>query len=399
MDASATTSGLGLADSLERLGTETAFTVLARARELERQGREIIHLEIGEPDFDTPLHIREAAAAALHAGETHYCPSAGIPEFREEAARYLARSRGVAIDPANVLVGTGAKPFLFFTILATCNPGDEVVYPDPGFPIYESAIRWAGATPVPLPLLEERDFAFDLADLESRLGPKTKLVILNSPQNPTGGALSPGETEQAAALLAESTAWVLSDEVYSQMVYDGDFASVASDPGLLERTVLLDGLSKTYAMTGWRCGFAAVPEPLVDPLVRFFVNSTSCVPPFVQLAGVAALSGPQDEPRAMVEEFRARRELVVEGLNGLPGVSCRVPRGAFYAFPNVKTLKRPSSEVAEALLQEAGVATLAGTAFGEHGEGYLRLSYANSEVNLRKALDRMRPVLARLAGG
>ena len=389
MDAGAHSSSPGLADSLERLGTETAFSVLARARELEREGREVIHLEIGEPDFDTPLHIREAAAAALRAGETHYCPSAGIPELREEAARYLSTSRSVSVDPANVLVGTGAKPFLFFTILATCNPGDEVVYPDPGFPIYESAIRWAGATPVALPLLEERDFAFDIADLESRLSPRTKLVILNSPQNPTGGALSPEETETAAALLADSGAWVLSDEVYSQMVYDGEFASVASHPGLLERTILLDGLSKTYAMTGWRCGFAAVPEPLVDPLVRFFVNSTSCVPPFVQLAGVAALSGPQDEPRAMVEEFRARRELVVAGLNELPGVSCRVPRGAFYAFPNVAEVPVDADVLADRLLQEAGLAVLAGSAFGRIGADNLRISYANSRENLARALERM----------
>ena len=391
-----TTARLGLADSLERLGTETAFSVLARARELERQGREIVHLEIGEPDFDTPLHIREAAAAALRAGETHYCPSAGIPELREEAARYLSSSRHVDVDPANVLVGTGAKQFLFFTILATCNPGDEVVYPDPGFPIYESAIRWAGATPVPLPLLEERDFAFDLADLESRLTARTKLVILNSPQNPTGGALSAHETAKAAALLADSGAWVLSDEVYSQMVYEGEFASVASHPGLLERTVLLDGLSKTYAMTGWRCGFAAVPEQLVDPLVRFFVNSTSCVPPFVQLAGVAALNGPQDEPRAMVEEFRGRRELVVAGLNALPGVSCRVPRGAFYAFPNVSKIPLETDVLADRLLQEAGVAVLAGSAFGRFGVDNLRISYANSRENLALALDRMRDFLEAL---
>jgi len=389
VDAGAHSSSPGLADSLERLGTETAFSILARARELEREGREVIHLEIGEPDFDTPLHIREAAAAALRAGETHYCPSAGIPELREEAARYLSTSRNVSVDPANVLVGTGAKPFLFFTILATCNPGDEVVYPDPGFPIYESAIRWAGATPVALPLLEERDFAFDIADLESRLSPRTKLVILNSPQNPTGGALSPEETETAAALLADSGAWVLSDEVYSQMVYDGEFASVASHPGLLERTILLDGLSKTYAMTGWRCGFAAVPEPLVDPLVRFFVNSTSCVPPFVQFAGVAALSGPQDEPRAMVEEFRSRRELVVAGLNELPGVSCRVPRGAFYAFPNVAEVPLDADVLADRLLQEAGVAVLAGSAFGRVGTDNLRISYANSRENLARALERM----------
>jgi aspartate aminotransferase len=396
MDASATGTSPGLADSLSRLGTETAFSVLARARELERQGREIVHLEIGEPDFDTPQHIKEAATAALEAGETHYCPTAGIAELRDEAARYLSRTRGVDVDPGRVLVANGAKPFLFFTILATCNPGDEVVYPDPGFPIYESAIRWAGATPIPLPLDEERDFAFDLAELELRLTPRTKLVILNSPQNPTGGALTPEETEQAAAMLAESGAWVLSDEVYSRMVYEGEFASVASYPGMLERTVVLDGLSKTYAMTGWRCGYAAVPEPLVDPLVRFFVNSTSCVPPFVQLAGVAALTGSQDEPRAMVEEFRARRELVVSGLNELPGVTCRVPRGAFYAFPNVSAVPLETEKLADRLLQEAGVAVLAGSAFGGYGKDNLRISYANSRENLALALERTRHFLEAL---
>jgi aspartate aminotransferase len=385
----ATSTSPGLADSLIRLGTETAFSVLAQARELERQGREIIHLEIGEPDFETPDHIKKAAVAALEAGETHYCPTAGIPELREEAARSLSQTRGIDIDPARVLVANGAKPFLFFTILATCNPGDEVVYPDPGFPIYESAIRWAGATPVPLPLEEGRDFAFDVAELESRLGPRTKLVILNSPQNPTGGALTPEETEQAAAILANSGAWVLSDEIYSRMVYDGEFASVASYPGMLERTVVLDGFSKTYAMTGWRCGYAAVPEPLVDPLVRFFVNSTSCVPPFVQLAGVAALTGPQDEPHAMVEEFRARRELVVAGLNELPGVTCRVPGGAFYAFPNVSAVPLETEELADRLLHEAGVAVLAGSAFGRYGKDNLRISYANSRENLALALERI----------
>jgi aspartate aminotransferase len=389
VDASATGTSPGLADSLIRLGTETAFSVLAQARDLERQGREIIHLEIGEPDFETPDHIEKAAVAALEAGETHYCPTAGIAELREEAARSLSRTRGIDIDPVRVLVANGAKPFLFFTILATCNPGDEVVYPDPGFPIYESAIRWAGATPVPLPLEEGRDFAFDVAELESRLGPRTKLVILNSPQNPTGGALTPEETEQAAAILAKSGAWVLSDEVYSRMVYDGEFASVASYPGMLERTVVLDGFSKTYAMTGWRCGYAAVPEPLVDPLVRFFVNSTSCVPPFVQLAGVAALTGPQDEPHAMVEEFRARRELVVAGLNELPGVKCRVPGGAFYAFPNVSAVPLETEKLADRLLQEAGVAVLAGSAFGRYGKDNLRISYANSRENLALALERM----------
>jgi aspartate/methionine/tyrosine aminotransferase len=391
-----TTVAPGLAESLERLGTETAFGVLARAKALEREGRDVIHLEIGEPDFDTPTHISEVAVEALRAGQTHYCPSAGIPELREAAAEFLSATRGIDIQPANVLVGTGAKPFLFFTILATCNPGDEVVYPDPGFPIYESAISWAGATPVPLPLLEDRDFTFDPNDLAERLSGRTKLVILNSPQNPTGGVLSLEDVAATAELLAGSTAWVLSDEVYSQLLYEGEHASVASLEGMLERTILLDGLSKTYAMTGWRCGFAAVPAALVDPLTRFFVNSTSCVPPFVQLAGVAALTGPQGEPRAMVDEFRARRDLIVSGLNELSGVSCRRPKGAFYAFPNVGETPIGAEDLASRLLEEAGVAVLAGTAFGRVGKDNLRLSYANSRENLARALARMRDFLATL---
>jgi aspartate/methionine/tyrosine aminotransferase len=386
----------GLASSLERLGTETAFSVLARAKQLEREGRDVIHLEIGEPDFDTPAHIAEAAYTALKAGETHYCPSAGIVEFREAVAAELSATRQLEIGPERVLIGNGAKPFLFFTVLAVCDPGDEVVYPDPGFPIYESAIRFAGATPVPLPLLEERDFSFDPADLEARVTPRTKLVILNSPQNPTGGVIGAGELAEAAELIAGSDAWVLSDEVYSRLLYEGEFASIASLPGMLERTVLLDGLSKTYAMTGWRCGYAAVPEPLVDPLVRFFVNSTSCVPPFIQRAGIAALQGPQDGPAAMVREFRRRRDVVVAGLNGLPGVSCRTPRGAFYAFPNVGGVPIPAEELADRLLGEEGVAVLAGTAFGSVGKGNLRLSYANSVENLERALERMGNLLARL---
>ncbi len=386
----------GLATSLERLGTETAFSVLARAKELERSGKDVIHLEIGEPDFDTPAHIVEAAYAALQAGQTHYCASAGIPELREAAAAYLSRSREVDIGPERVLIANGAKPFLFFTVLAVANPGDEVVYPDPGFPIYESAIRFAGATPVPLPLLEERDFSFDPADLEIRLSPKTKLVILNSPQNPTGGVVPTADLEASARLLGQTDAWILSDEVYGRLLYEGEFASIASFPGMLERTIVLDGFSKTYAMTGWRCGYAAVPEPLVDPLVRFFVNSTSCVPPFVQLAGVAALTGPQDGPASMVEEFRRRRDLVVRGLNELPGVSCRMPRGAFYAFPNVGGVPIAAEELATRLLDEAGVALLAGTAFGQVGRSNLRLSYATSPANLERALERMRAFIEAL---
>ena len=383
------TTSVQLADSLQELGTETAFSVLARARELERAGRDIVHLEIGEPDFDTPGHITEAAVEAMRAGETHYCPAAGIPEFREAIAEHLSASRGIDVVADRVLVANGAKPFLFFTVLATCNPGDEVIYPDPGFPIYESAIRWAGGRPVPLPLLEEHDFVFGLDDLEARLSDRTKLVILNSPHNPTGGMIDAEALEAAGELIARTRAWVLSDEVYAQIAYDASVGSIATAPGMAERTILLDGLSKTFAMTGWRCGFAAVPEPLVDPLVRFFVNCTSCVPPFVQHGGIAALRGPMDEPRAMVAEFQRRRDLVVDGLNRLPGVSCRLPRGAFYAFPNVADVPLPAEELATRLLEEAGVALLAGSAFGEVGADNLRVSYATSQENLERALARI----------
>ncbi|HEY3187523.1 MAG TPA: pyridoxal phosphate-dependent aminotransferase [Solirubrobacteraceae bacterium] len=385
-----------LASGVARLGTETAFSVLARAREMERAGRDVIHLEIGEPDFDTPANITDAAVAALRAGETHYCPAAGIGEFREAIAAELSRTRGVTIAPERVLVANGAKPFLFFTILATCEPGDEVVYPDPGFPIYESAIRWIGATPVALPLREELGFSFAVDDLAARLSDRTRLVILNSPHNPTGGLSPATDLAAAAALIGETPAWVLSDEVYARIVYGDAFASIASVPGMLKRTILLDGLSKTYAMTGWRCGYAAVPEELVEPLTRFFINSTSCVPPFVQLAGIEALTGPQDAVAAMVAEFAARRELVVAGLNALPGVSCLSPRGAFYVFPNVAGVPIGAEELADRLLEEAGVAVLAGTAFGAEGADHLRLSYANSQANLGLALERMGEFLAGL---
>ncbi len=385
-----------LARAVAELGTESAFAVLARAHELERQGREIIHLEIGEPDFATPRHISEAAFAAIRAGQTHYCPSAGLPEFRAVIAAELTRTRGVPVAPERVLVGTGAKPFLFFTVLAVCEPGDEVVYPDPGFPIYESAIRWAGATPIGLPLREDRDFGFDPDELAARLGPRTKLVIINSPNNPTGGIAGVDHLRAAAEMISRTSAWVLSDEVYSRLLYTGTFASIASAPGMLDRTVVLDGLSKTYAMTGWRCGYAAVPEPLVEPLTRFFVNSTSCVPPFIQHAGIAALKGPQDDVAAMIEEFRARRSLIVAGLDQLPGVSCRTPSGAFYAFPNVGALPISADALAERLLDEAGVAVLAGSGFGAGGAGHLRISYANSRENLSAALERIAALVSRL---
>jgi aspartate/methionine/tyrosine aminotransferase len=387
-------SGRRLADSLDRLGTETAFELLARAKALEATGRRIIHLQIGEPDFDTPAHVVEAAARALREGHTHYCPAPGIPELREAAAAYLSRTRGIAVEPSRVLVTPGAKPFLLFGVLATCNPGDEVIYPNPGFPIYESVIRWAGATPVPLPLLEENGFAFGAEDVAARLSPRTRLLILNSPANPTGGVV-PGEVvDQLADVLAGHDCWVLSDEVYSEMVYDGEHHSIASRPGLLERTILLDGFSKTFAMTGWRLGYAAVPEPLVEPLTRLFINCHSCTAPAFQLAGVAALTGPWDAVEAMLAEFRARRSLVVDLLNRIPGVSCVEPAGAFYAFPNITGTGLPARQLQDRLLDDAGVAMLAGTAFGAHGEGYMRVSYANSQANLREALELTADLLA-----
>ena len=385
-----------IADSLSRLGTETAFEVLARAKALEAQGRDMIHLQIGEPDFDTPPHIVEAAVKALRDGFTHYCPAPGIPELREAAASYLSRTRGLSIDPGRVLVTPGAKPFLFFGVLATCNPGDEVIYPNPGFPIYESVIRWAGATPVPLPLTEESGFAFSADDLAERLTPKTKLVILNSPANPTGGVVPREVNVEVAKLLADHRCYILTDEVYSEMVYDGEHDSIASHGDLLDRTILLDGFSKTFAMTGWRLGYAAVPKELVEPLTRLFINCHSCTPPASQLAGVAALTGPMDDVRAMIEEFRSRRALVVAGLNDLPGVSCVEPKGAFYAFPNISATGLKARDLQNQLLEEDGVAMLAGTAFGEYGEGYMRVSYANSPENITTALSKMRKLLERV---
>jgi len=375
------------------LGTEGAFAVLARARELERAGRDVVHLEIGEPDFPTPAHAAEAAFAAIRAGETGYCPAPGIAELREAAAAELSQTRGVPVAPGRVLVANGAKPFLFFGVLATCEPGDEVIYPDPGFPIYESAIRFAGATPVPLVLRETDDFAFSIDELAACVTERTKLVILNSPQNPTGGVLAREALAAAADVLRDSPAWVLSDEVYGRLLHEGAFASIATEPGMLERTIVLDSFSKTYAMTGWRCGYAAVPEPLVEPLTRFLVNATSCVPPFVQRAGVAALTGPQDGVERMRAEFRARRDLVVAGLAAMPGVTCRVPHGAFYAFPNVTGVPLPTEVLADRLLDDAGVALLSGTAFGAAGEGHLRLSYATSRERLAEGLARMRAFL------
>jgi aspartate/methionine/tyrosine aminotransferase len=382
-----------LAQSLDRLGTETAFETLARAKALEAQGRRVIHLEIGEPDFPTPAHIVEAGAQALRDGHTHYCPAPGLPALREACAAHLSRHRGLTIDPARVVVAPGAKPFLFFGVLATCDEGDEVIYPNPGFPIYESVIRWSGATPVPLPLVEERGFAFTADDLAERLTPRTKLVILNSPANPTGGIVDTELNTGLARLLGDHDCWILSDEVYSELLYDEEHDSIATYGDLLERTILVDGFSKTFAMTGWRLGYAALPTPLVEPVTRLLINSVSCTAPAVQLAGLAALEGPRTEVDAMRAEFRRRRDAIVAGLNEIPGVSCVTPRGAFYAFPNVTGTGVDSRTLADRLLTDAGVAALSGTAFGEHGEGYLRLSYANSLENIAEALSAMRDVL------
>jgi len=385
---------MDVATRMSRLGTESAFEVLARAKALERAGRDIIHLEIGEPDFDTPAHIREAAKRALDGGATHYGPAAGLPELREAIAKHVGLTRGVPVSPEEVVVTPGGKPIMFFTILALVNAGDEVIHPNPGFPIYESVVNFVGGVPVSIPLREESGFGFDMDEFERRLSPRTRLIIVNSPQNPTGGVLDRRQLERIARVAVERGITILTDEIYREFLYEGEFVSLFGFPGVREHAVLLDGFSKTYAMTGWRLGYGVMPAPLAEHVTRLMVNSASCTASFVQLAGIAALEGDQTPVTQMVDAFRRRRDLVVDGLNTLPGVTCIRPRGAFYAFPNVTRLGRPAAEIAERLLTEAGVAVLPGTAFGAHGEGYLRLSYANSEANLRAALERMRPVLA-----
>ena len=386
-----------IAERMGRLGTESAFEVLARARALERQGKSVVHLEIGEPDFDTPPHIREAAKRALDAGATHYGPSAGIPELREAIAKHIGETRGIPVSPDEVVVTPGAKPIMFFVIMALVNRGDEVVYPNPGFPIYESVVNFVGGVPVPIPLREETGFGFDLAELERRVSHKTKLLIINSPENPTGGVLAPEQIERIAEFARHYRIPVLSDEIYRRFLYEGQFVSIASLPGMKDQTIILDGFSKSYAMTGWRLGYGVMPAPLAEHLTRLMTNSASCTATFIQQAGVAALQGDDAPVQAMVAEFRQRRDLIVDGLNRLPGVTCVRPRGAFYVFPNVTALRRPSKEIATFLLEEGGVAVLGGNAFGEFGEGYLRLSYAASRDTIGVALDRMRKALARLA--
>ncbi len=388
-----------LAHSYSRLGTETAFEVLVRARALEAQGRKIVHLEIGEPDFDTPKNIRDAAKKALDDGFTHYGPSAGLPQTRAAVAAYVSRTRGVAVAPEETIIVPGGKPVIFFAILALIDPGDEVIYPNPGFPIYESMINYVGGKAVPLPIHESRGWDFDPAELERLLSPKTKLVILNSPANPTGGVTGAEGMERVARALHDKApgALILSDEIYSRLVYEGEHRSILSLPGMKERTLLLDGFSKTWAMTGWRLGYGVGPKWLIDAMAKLATNDHSCVASFAQIAAIEALEGPQESVTAMAREFVRRRDVIVAGLNQLPGFKCATPKASFYVFPNIKATGLSSKVLADALLSEAGVACLSGTAFGAQGEGYLRFSYANSVENIQTALAAIRQALPKLA--
>ena len=384
-----------LAAGMSRLGTESAFEVLARARALEAQGRTIVHLEIGEPDFDTPKNIRDAAAKALQEGWTHYGPTPGLPEFRTLIAETWNRERGIPCDRENVIVTPGGKPIMFYVMLALLDPGDDVLLPDPAYPIYRSVVDFLGARPVELPLLDTNDFDLDLEDLERKVTARTRLLIVNSPQNPTGGVLRPETIEGIAAIARRHDFMILADEIYGRILYEGRHLSIASLPGMAERTIVLDGFSKTYAMTGWRLGFGIMNQELARQVGRLQTNVVSCTASFTQRAGMEALAGPQDAPRAMVEEFRRRRDVIVDGLDAIPGITCRRPRGAFYVFPNISGTGFTSRELERLLMEEAGVACLAGTAFGSHGEGHLRFSYANSLENIRLALANIRTFLAR----
>ncbi|MFT4688121.1 MAG: pyridoxal phosphate-dependent aminotransferase [Verrucomicrobiia bacterium] len=378
-----------LASAVQRLGTETAFKVLAQAKELEAAGKSIVHLEIGQPDFPTPENICTAGKHAIDAGHTGYGPTCGLPAFRESIAAHVGSTRKIDVKASQVVVTPGGKPVMFYTLLALIEPGDEVVYPDPGFPIYRSLIDYAGGKAIPMPLLEANDFSFDVEHLRSVISDKTKLLILNSPQNPTGGVLGKDALREVADLCLKHEVTVLSDEIYSRLLYDDSFESITQFEGMPERTVILDGFSKTYAMTGWRLGYGVFPEWLVEAIEHLMVNSNSCTATFVQHAGLEALAGSQSPVESMRNEFRKRREFIVDGLNAIPGISCRKPRGAFYAFANTQELGIDSKQLESRLLNEAGVACLAGDGFGENGKGFLRFSYANSLENIGEALKRI----------
>jgi aspartate aminotransferase len=385
------------AQRMNRLGTETAFVVLAKARALEAQGKSIIHLEIGEPDFDTPVNIRNAAKKALDQGFTHYGPSPGLPQARAAIARYISKTRNIDVAPDNVVITPGGKPILFYALMALLDEGDEAIYPNPGFPIYESVIQFLGAKAVPLRLREENHFRVNVDDLQKLITKKTRLLILNSPQNPTGGILTRDDLRAIAELAVKHDLVVLSDEIYDRIVYDGFTPdSIISMPGMKERTIILDGFSKTFAMTGWRLGYGVMPEDLATQISKLQTNCTSCTTTFSQIAGIEALEGNPDALNAMVEEFRKRRDLIVDGLNAIEGITCHRPGGAFYVFPNITGTGRGSKELEEFLLNEAGVACLSGTAFGKYGDGYLRFSYANSMPLIEQALDRIDRALRRV---
>jgi aspartate/methionine/tyrosine aminotransferase len=381
-----------LAEKMSRMRTESAYEVLAKARALEEQGRTVIHLEIGEPDFPTPAHIVEAGRRALDEGWTKYGPTPGFPDFREAIAAEVSRTRGVNVGAENVCVVPGGKPTMFFSMIALLEAGDEVIYPNPGFPIYESMIRFLDARPVPVPLVENRGFSFDLNVLRDRLSNRTRMVILNSPANPTGGVISGEDLSEMAAMLRDRDVIILSDEIYSRIWYEQEPSSITSFDGMMEKTIILDGFSKTYSMTGWRLGYGVMPVWLADAVNKLTVNSNSCTASFTQRAGLAALQGPQDCVTTMVAEFRRRRDVIVKGLNEIPGFRCPLPPGAFYAFPNITGTGMSSANLADLLLNEAGVASLSGSSFGEYGDGYLRFSYANSLANILEAIERIRKV-------
>jgi len=382
-----------LVERMTRIGVESAFEVLVKARALEAQGKSVIHLEIGEPDFPTPANVIAAGKKALDEGWTKYGPTQGLPDLRQSIAKYISRTRKISVGPENVCVVPGGKPIMYFVIIALLEAGDEAIFPDPGFPIYESMIRFQGAKPVGIPLLESRGFSMDLDMLKDRLTDRTKLVVLNSPHNPTGGIIPADDIRRVAEMLRDRDIMILSDEIYSRICYDGDPFSIASLDGMLEKTIILDGFSKTYSMTGWRLGYGVMPTWLADAVVKLMVNSNSCTASFTQRAGIEALEGPQDAVDAMVTEFRKRRDAIVAGLNSIPGFRCPVPAGAFYVFPNIEGTGIPSKALADKLLYEAGVACLDGACFGQHGSGYLRFSYANSLQNILDAIERIRKVL------
>ena len=376
------------ADRMKALETETAFEVLARAKALEKQGKSIVHLEIGEPDFDTPKNIKDAAAKALTAGYTHYTPSAGMLELRQAVADYISKTRKLDVKPEEVVITPGGKPVMFFGILALVNQGDEVLYPNPGFPVYESVIKFVGAKPIPIPLKEENEFSLDPEYVKKKITKKTKMIILNSPENPTGGVIPREQLKVVADCLEDrDDVFVLSDEIYSRIIYEDKPESISQFPGMKEKTIILDGFSKSYAMTGWRLGYGVMRKDLAAKMAQLMTNSNSCTNTFVQFAGIEALKGPQTEPEKMVAEFKKRREVIVDGLNSIKGITCKKPHGAFYVFPNITETGMDSRKLADHLLYNAGVAVLSGTSFGQYGEGYLRLSFANSVENIKKALD------------